>query len=293
MTRHHPDTTHKESAPLRAPLHTYLAEIARTPLLTPDEEHDLAWRIQEGDTAARDLMIRANLRLVVNIARAYVGEFARLEDLIEEGNLGLIRAVEGFDPDMQTHFSTYASYWIKQALTKWIYRARSIRLPAYAVQLLRHWQQASIALEKQLNRPPLDTEVNARLQLSPRKVAIVKRALQALPRTRLDDQISDEEASAHLLVSHSNASPEEHLLDQEQLTRMMALLDQLDDRKARLLRLRFGLDGTDALTLQQIGVELGLTRERVRQLEQEALRELKAKLQAAESQKDPSDSEGE
>ena len=143
------------SSAVQSPLETYLREINETALLTADEEKMLAYRIEEGDAAARDRMVRANLRLVVNIARSYTNKGLSLQDLIEEGNLGLLRAVEGFDPTMNTRFSTYASYWIKQSIKRALVNtAKTIRVPAYMVELLAKWRRASAQLQEELGRAP-------------------------------------------------------------------------------------------------------------------------------------------
>src|SRR5947199_1946150 len=152
---------------VQSPLETYLREINETPLLNAEEERQLAYRIRErGDSEARDQMVRANLRLVVNIARAYVGKGLGLQDLIEEGNLGLLRAVEGFNPDMETRFSTYASYWIKQSIKRALVNtAKTIRIPAYMVELLAKWRRASAKLQEELGRAPTQEEVAVVLEL--------------------------------------------------------------------------------------------------------------------------------
>src|SRR5262249_24004172 len=157
---------------VQSPLETYLREINETALLSADEEKELALRIGQGDTEARDQMVRANLRLVVNIARGYTGKGLSLQDLIEEGNLGLLRAVEGFDPTMNTRFSTYPSYWIKQ----WIKRAlvnpaKTIRIPAYMVELLAKWRRATNQLTDELGRPPTHEEVAKLLGLPKKKLS--------------------------------------------------------------------------------------------------------------------------
>src|SRR5258708_7796466 len=144
---------------VQSPLETYLREINETALLTADEEKELAYRIATGDTEARDQMVRANLRLVVNIARGYTGKGLALQDLIEEGNLGLRRAVEGFDPSMNTRFSTYASYWIKQSIKRALVNtAKTIRIPAYMVELLAKWRRATNQLQDEYGRPPTHEE---------------------------------------------------------------------------------------------------------------------------------------
>src|SRR5205807_8381054 len=148
------------SESVQSPLETYLREINETALLNADQEKQLAYRIEEGDSAARDHLVRANLRLVVNIARGYSGKGLGLQDLIEEGNLGLLRAVEGFDPGMGTRFSTYASYWIKQSIKRaLINSAKTIRIPAYMVELLSKWRRASARLTEELGRTPTPEEV--------------------------------------------------------------------------------------------------------------------------------------
>src|SRR5499433_4398097 len=151
---------------VQSPLETYLREINETPLLNAEEEKELAYRIEDGDGEARDQMVRANLRLVVNIARGYTGKGLGLQDLIEEGNLGLLRAVEGFDPAMGTRFSTYASYWIKQSIKRaLINTAKTIRIPAYMVELLAKWRRATLKLQDELGRTPTHEEIARCLEL--------------------------------------------------------------------------------------------------------------------------------
>src|SRR4051794_14442693 len=165
---------------VQSPLETYLREINETPLLNAEQEKELAYRIRErGDSEARDQMVRANLRLVVNIARSYVGKGLGLQDLIEEGNLGLLRAVEGFDPDMNTRFSTYASYWIKQSIKRALVNTgKTIRIPAYMVELLSKWKRATAKLQEELGRPPTQEEVAKVLELPKKKLNIIKKAIR-------------------------------------------------------------------------------------------------------------------
>jgi RNA polymerase primary sigma factor len=163
----------------QSPLETYLREISETPLLTAAQEKELARRIGQGDSAARDRMACANLRLVVKIARSYVGKGLDLPDLIEEGNLGLLRAVEEFDPSRNTRFSTYAGYWITQAIQRaLIYTAKTIRIPAYMAQLLVKWRRATAKLQESLGRPPTHEEVAAQLSLPGRKLNLIEQALR-------------------------------------------------------------------------------------------------------------------
>src|SRR5438067_10700947 len=173
---------------VQSPLETYLREINETPLLNAEEEKQLAHKIRDrGDCEARDRMVRANLRLVVNIARNYTGKGLGLQDLIEEGNLGLLRAVAGFDPGMNTRFSTYASYWIKQSIKRaLINTAKTIRIPAYMVELLAKWRRATAKLQDELGRPPTHEEVAKSLNLPKKKLAIIKnanRVYNAAPQT--------------------------------------------------------------------------------------------------------------
>src|SRR2546421_5348979 len=166
------------SEAVQSPLETYLREINETPLLNADQEKVLAHRIEDGDNEARDRMVRANLRLVVNIARSYTGKGLGLQDLIEEGNLGLLRAVEGFDPNMNTRFSTYASYWIKQSIKRALVNtAKTIRIPAYMVELLAKWRRATNKLTDELGRPPTHEEVARYMGLPKKKLAIIKQAI--------------------------------------------------------------------------------------------------------------------
>src|SRR5438309_9046721 len=175
--------------PVQSPLETYLSEINETPLLTADEEKQLALRIEKGDSEARDHMVRANLRLVVNIARSYTGKGLGLQDLIAEGNLGLMRAVEGFDPGMNTRFSTYASYWIKQSIKRALVNtAKTIRIPAYMVELLAKWRRATTKLQDELGRPPTHEEVAKSLELPKKKLAISKKAIRVYNATPQTDQ---------------------------------------------------------------------------------------------------------
>src|SRR5437899_10078612 len=164
---------------VQSPLETYLREINETALLTADQEKELAHRIAQGDPSARDQMVRANLRLVVNIARGYAGKGLALQDLIEEGNLGLLRAVEGFDPNMNTRFSTYASYWIKQSIKRALVNtAKTIRIPAYMVELLAKWRRATNKLTDELGRPPTHEETAKFLGLPRKNLHIIKKAIR-------------------------------------------------------------------------------------------------------------------
>lgn len=265
----------KEDSTPQSPLETYLREINETPLLSAEEERELARKISDGDVRARDHMVRANLRLVVNIARGYVGKGLGLQDLIEEGNLGLLRAVEGFDPEVGTRFSTYASYWIKQSIKRaLINSAKTIRIPAYMVELLSKWRRASARLTEELGRSPTQEEVGRILGLARKKLPIIKKAIQIYNSTPQSDHSDAGWSLGEMVMDERLKAPDEELLDHDVLSTVLELLETLDTREATVLRLRFGLGDTESHTLKEIGSELGLTRERVRQIETEALAKL-------------------
>jgi RNA polymerase primary sigma factor len=263
------------SSSVQSPLETYLREINETALLTAQEEKDLSYQISNGDTAARDRMVRANLRLVVNIARGYTGKGLPLPDLIEEGNLGLLRAVEGFDPEMNTRFSTYASYWIKQSIKRALVNsAKTIRIPAYMVELLTKWRRASAKLQDELGRMPTAEEVARELELPKKKLRIVKKAIQLYNSTPQPDQSDSGWSLGDIVPDERSKGPEDELVENDNLKHVYRMLDEMDSREATILRMRFGLDDGEPRTLKEIGEALGLTRERVRQIEGEALNKL-------------------
>jgi len=274
------EESRKSTGPVQTPLETYLREINRTPLLTRAEEGSLARAIAKGDEAARDQMIRANLRLVVNIARGYTSKGLGLQDLIEEGNLGLLRAVEGFDPDMGTRFSTYASYWIKQSIKRaLINTSKTIRIPAYMVEILSKWRRASLRLSESLGRTPTPEEVARLLGLPHRKLPIIKKAIRIYNLTPRTDHPESGWSLGEMVMDERRKSPDQEMLDHDNLEHVMRRLEEMDPREATVLRMRFGLDNQDPRTLKEIGEELGLTRERIRQIESEALGKLAASLE--------------
>ena len=236
--------------------------------------------IVTGDAEARDLLVRANLRLVVNIARGYANKGLALQDLIEEGNLGLLRAVEGFDPNMNTRFSTYASYWIKQSIKRALVNtAKRIRIPAYMVELLSKWRRATNKLNDELGRPPTPEEIAKLLGLPKKKLSIIKKAIKIYNSAPQTEQAGEGGWSIDEMLMDGRAkTPDAEMVENDDLKQVMVLLDKMDKREATVLRMRFGLDDEEPKTLKEIGECLGLTRERVRQIESEAIAKLNENL---------------
>jgi RNA polymerase primary sigma factor len=267
---------------VQSPLETYLREINETSLLTADQEKSLARQIGVGCTQSRDQMVRANLRLVVNIARGYTGKGLALQDLIEEGNLGLLRAVEGFDPNMNTRFSTYASYWIKQSIKRALVNtAKTIRIPAYMVELLAKWRRATNKLNDELGRPPTPEEIAKLLGLPKKKLNIIKKAIRVYNSAPQTEQAGDGGWTIDEMLMDGRAkTPDLEMVENDDLKHVIILLEKMDKREATVLKMRFGIDGEEPKTLKEIGESLGLTRERVRQIESEALAKLYENLAA-------------
>ncbi len=268
---------------LQSDLQLYLRQINEVPLLTAEQEKALGWRvINDNDHEAKDRMIRANLRLVVSISKNYVHRGLPLADLIEEGNIGLIRAVEGFDPAQGARFSTYASWWIKQAIKRTLINAvQPIHIPAYMVELIAKWKEAVRRLEEELGRQPTRQELAKAMRVPLRKLQIIRRAMKAFrapPQAPMgeDGEVVD---FAELFQDFRTEQPDELIAQSEEFQTILRLIDAIDERDARVLKLRFGLEGQEPLTLKQIGHEVGLTRERVRQIEVDALKKLHGQIQ--------------
>lgn len=266
---------------VKSNLQLYLEQIDQLPLLTAEEEKQLCRRIlQENCPQARDRMIRSNLRLVVSIAKNYSNRGMPLADLIEEGNLGLMHAVEAFDPDKGARFSTYGSWWIKQAIKRALINAvQPVHIPAYMVELIVRWKRASADLEYELGRLPSIQELAEHMELPPKKVRIIRKAVRAFAAPSYGGDGADGGPTmSELLSDTKNLGPEQQVLESDDLQTICELLDRIDQREASILRLRFGLGGEEPLTLKQVGAKIGLTRERVRQIEIEALEKLNQRM---------------
>ena len=261
--------------PIQDPLKLYVRAIGDGRLLTPGEERELARRKDEGDDIARRKLIESNLRLVMSITRNYTRADVPLLDLIQEGNLGLMRAVDKFDWTMGFKLSTYATWWIRQAVQRALAeQSRTIRLPVHIADQVRRVQRARRTLGQQLSRDPTFDEIAAETELTPKRVGELLDLIQ--DHVSLETPVGDGESVMSDLIEDTSAiGPEAETALRLRSSELARALAQLKPRLQRVLVLRYGLDGTNGRTLEQVGVELGITRERVRQLETRALRELR------------------
>jgi RNA polymerase primary sigma factor len=264
----------------------YLREIGQVRLLTPHEEIELAARIKKGDKKAREQMIKANLRLVVKIARDYEGIGLPLLDLISEGNIGLMKAVERFDPAKGGKLSTYGSWWIKQSIKRALAnQSKTIRLPVHLVDKISKMRRTALKLQEILGREPSDEELADELGISAGRVAQMRTA--AIRPASLDAPIGDEDSNnfAEVVQDENAENPYEQLEEKTVTSMLQDMVTTLDPREATILRARFGLDGGNERTLEEVGEKFGVTRERVRQIQNIALRKLRRMIEKIEAKK--------
>jgi RNA polymerase primary sigma factor len=262
----------------------YLREIGQVKLLTPQEEIELAARIKRGDRKAREHMIKANLRLVVKIAHDYDGLGLPLLDLINEGNLGLMKAVERFDPAKGGKLSTYAAWWIKQSIKRALAnQSKTIRLPVHLVDKIAKMRRVAMKLQEVFGREPTDEELAEELGMTPSRVAQMRTA--AIRPASLDAPIGDDESNNYSeIIADENADTPYEMLEEQTVTRMLQeMVKTLDPREATILRYRFGLDGGSEKTLEEVGEKFGVTRERVRQIQNIALTKLRRMIEKLEA----------
>ena len=258
----------------------YLREIGRIPLLSIEEEMELAQKALEGDRRAKDKMAQANMRLVVSIAKRYSGRGLDLLDLIQEGNTGLLKAVEKFDPEKGFKFSTYATWWIRQAITRAIAdQARTIRIPVHMVETINKLMRVTRRLTQELNREPTNEEIAKELDIEPEKVEYIQKIKQDI--TSLDAGIGrdgddgEESTLGDFIEDEDTKSPEESTTIQMLKDQVGEILGSLSDRERKIIEMRFGLNGTKSHTLEEVGLEFAVTRERIRQIEAKALLKLR------------------
>jgi RNA polymerase primary sigma factor len=264
----------------------YLREIGQVKLLTPEEEIELAAKIKKGDKKAREQMIKANLRLVVKIARDYEGIGLPLLDLISEGNIGLMKAVERFDPAKGGKLSTYGSWWIKQSIKRALAnQSKTIRLPVHLVDKISKMRRASMRLQEELGREPTDEEIAIEMDMPTSRVTQMR--LAAIRPASLDAPIGDDESNnfAEVVQDENAETPYEQLEDKTVTSMLREMVTSLDERESTILRYRFGLDGGPERTLEEVGVKFGVTRERVRQIQNIALRKLRKRIEKLEAQR--------
>ena len=258
----------------------YLREIGKIPLLSIEEEAELAKRAMEGDRKAKDKMAEANMRLVVSIAKRYSGRGLELLDLIQEGNTGLLRAVDKFDPEKGFKFSTYATWWIRQAITRAIAdQARTIRIPVHMVETINKLMRTQRRLTQELNREPTNEELAKEMDMDADKIEYILKIKQDI--TSLDAGIGrdgedgEDSTLGDFIEDEDTASPEESASGQLLKEQVREILSSLSDRERKILEMRFGLNGTKSHTLEEVGLEFAVTRERIRQIEAKALMKLR------------------
>ena len=257
----------------------YLREIGKIPLLSNEEEVDLAYRIVKGEKKAKDKMVEANMRLVVSIAKRYSGRGLDFLDLIQEGNTGLLRAVEKFDPDKGFKFSTYATWWIRQAITRAIAdQARTIRIPVHMVETINKVLRATRKLTNELNREPTVEEIAKEMGMEPEKIDYVmkiKQDIASLDATVCRDGDDEDSVLGDFIEDEGRVSPEDAAAAQMLKEQIAEILSSLSEREQKVVKLRFGIGGGRPHTLEEVGAEFSVTRERIRQIEAKALSKLR------------------
>ena len=272
--------------PEQESLNIYLQQISSIPLISVQEEIELSEKIKKGDEKARETMITANLRLVVKIAQHYANIGLSLLDLINEGNIGLMKAVERFDPTKGGKLSTYASWWIKQSIKRALAnQSKTIRLPVHMVDRVMQMRRTSAELEERLGRDPTDEELAAEMNLPLSRVSHLK-SVSKKPAS-LDSPLGDDENSTlgEVVPDNNAVNPFEKLQSKSLIGDVNLVLSKLEPREADIIRLRFGLEGRDPLTLEEVGERIGVTRERIRQLQEQALRQLRKNMATFEKQR--------
>lgn len=257
----------------------YLKEIDEAALLTVEQEQELANLVMhDNDPQARDRLVRSNLRLVVNIAKKYSGRSMSLGDLIEEGNLGLIRAVDYFDPDKGTRFSTYAAWWIKQSIKRaLLMNVQPVHVPTYMVTIINQWRHAAAELQSKFGRPATVEEMADVMQLSLKKAHVIQQIVHIISSSRDNSTSEDSEDDGTeqlALQEHDADKPEDSIVATEEKEKVLKLLKRMDPRQEQILSQHYGLGGQKPMTLRQIAEQMGLTRERIRQIQREALSRL-------------------
>ena len=267
-------------------LNIYLQQISAIPLISVKEEIELAEKIKTGDEKARETMITANLRLVVKIAQQYSNIGLSLLDLINEGNIGLMKAVERFDPSKGGKLSTYAAWWIKQSIKRALAnQSKTIRLPVHMVDRVTQMRRTAAVLSEKLGREPTDEELAAEMNLPVSRISHLK-SVSKKPAS-LDTPIGEDESSTlgELVPDDKAKNPFEKLQSKSLIGDVNQVLSQLEPREADIIRLRFGLEGRDPLTLEEVGAKIGVTRERIRQLQEQALRQLRKNMATYQKQR--------
>lgn len=262
-----------------ATIKEYLKQIDEASLLTPEQERVLGRLVtEENDPWAREQLVRSNLRLVVNIAKRYAGKGMSLGDLIEEGNLGLIKAVDYFDPDRGTRFSTYAAWWIKQSIKRaMLENVQPVHIPTYMVALINQWRHTSSELESRVGRPLTVEEMAKFMKMPLRKAKVISRVVDIINsagESWSSDGSDDDMLLESTLEDQNSGLPEDSLVADEEKEKVLSLLTEIDPREAEVLKMHYGLEGHRPMALKEIGKKMGLTRERIRQIRRDALTKL-------------------